>query len=77
MRVRYVSNNRARVRVFTNDVSILTLLHRRLVSEGFQQVSFVKFWVHVITAGKRGFQGNSQTDESNTPGVNPDDSAEI
>tara|TARA_R110002020_G_scaffold179804_2_gene373523 strand:- start:2798 stop:3025 length:228 start_codon:yes stop_codon:yes gene_type:complete len=55
MRARYVSDNRARVRIFTNDVTILTYLHRRLISEGFQQVSFIKFWVHVLTAGRRGF----------------------
>jgi len=55
MRARYVSNSRARVRIFTNDVTILTHLHRRLVAEGFQQVSFIKFWVHVVTAGRRGF----------------------
>jgi len=55
MRVRYVSNSRARVRIFTNDVTILTRLHRRLVAEGFQQVSFIKFWIHVLTAGRRGF----------------------
>lgn len=55
MKVRYVSESRARVRIFTNDVTILTRLHRRLVAEGFQQVSFIKFWVHVMTGGRRGF----------------------
>ena len=55
MRARYVSDNRARVRIFTNDVTILSQLHRRLVVDGFQQVSFIKFWVHVLTAGRRGF----------------------
>ena len=50
MKARYVSDSRARVRIFTNDVTILTHLHRRLVAEGFQQVSFIKFWVHVVTA---------------------------
>jgi hypothetical protein len=55
MKARYVSDNRARVRIFTNDVTILSQLHRRLVVDGFQQVSFIKFWVHVLTAGRRGF----------------------
>lgn len=63
MKARYVSNSRARVRIFTNDVTILTHLHRRLVAEGFQQVSFIKFWVHVATAGKRGFVVPESTPE--------------
>jgi hypothetical protein len=58
MRVRYVSDSRARVRIFTNDVTVLTQLHRRLIAEGFQQVSFVKFWLHVATAGRRGFDSD-------------------
>ena len=55
MRARYISDSRARVRIFTNDVTILTQLHRRLIVDGFQQVSFIKFWVHVVTGGRRGF----------------------
>ena len=55
MKARYVSDSRARVRIFTNDVTILTQLHRRLIADGFQQVSFIKFWVHVVTGGRRGF----------------------
>lgn len=55
MRARYISDKRARVRIFTNDVGVLTQLHRRLIVEGFQQVSFIKFWVHVLTSGRRGF----------------------
>ena len=55
MKARYVSNTRARVRIFTNDVTILTQLHRRLLADGFQQVSFIQFWVHVLTGGRRGF----------------------
>lgn len=55
MRVRYISNSRARVRIFTNDVTILTRLHRALGVEGFKQVSFIQFWVHVLTGGRRGF----------------------
>jgi hypothetical protein len=55
MKARYVSDSRARVRIFTNDVTILTQLHRRLIADGFQHVSFIIFWVHVVTGGRRGF----------------------
>lgn len=62
MRVRYISQDRRRLRVLTNDVEQLTHIHRQLKTE-FQQVGLVRFWVHVVTAGRRGYQHPSEEGE--------------
>ena len=53
MRIRYISTDRRRVRVLTNDVEQLLHIHRKLVTEGFRQVGLIRFLIHLATAGRR------------------------
>ena len=55
MRIRYISTDRRRVRVLTNDVEQLLHIHRKLVTEGFRQVGFFRFIIHLASAGRRGY----------------------
>lgn len=55
MRVRYITEDRRRLRVLTNDVEQLSNIHRQIVKEGFIQVGLVRFLIHLLTAGKRGY----------------------
>lgn len=56
MRIRYITNGRPRFRILTNDVENLTQIHKGLTNAGFRQVGLIRFWLHVITAGRRGFK---------------------
>lgn len=55
MRIRYISTDRRRVRVLTNDVDQLLNIHQTLVDEGLKQVGLFRFLVHVVSAGRRGY----------------------
>lgn len=41
--------------MLTNDVEQLSNIHRQIVKEGFIQVGLVRFLIHLLTAGKRGY----------------------
>jgi hypothetical protein len=62
MRIRYISTDRRRVRVLTNDVEQLLHIHRKLVTEGFRQVGLVRFLIHLATAGRRGYGEREKKD---------------
>ena len=55
MRIRYISTDRRRVRVLTNDVEQLLHIHRKLITEGFRQVGLIRFLIHLASAGRRGY----------------------
>ena len=55
MRIRYISKDRRRLRVLTNDVEQLIHIHRKLVTEGFKQVGLVRFLIHIASAGRKGY----------------------
>jgi hypothetical protein len=55
MRIRYISTDRRRLRVLTNDVEQLIHIHRKLVTEGFKQVGVIRFLIHLASAGRKGY----------------------